>query len=62
MGAAAVVVQVLGEVLQPGDRVLVAKGGKGGMGITAPSKMQKQKELRQEFKTAAVSSWSLREC
>lgn len=52
------VLQVLGEVLQPGDRVLVAKGGKGGMGIKAPSKIQKQKELRKELKTAAVGCYS----
>eukprot|EP00878_Enallax_costatus_P028247 GHUV01030493.1.p1 GENE.GHUV01030493.1~~GHUV01030493.1.p1 ORF type:complete len:138 (+),score=26.86 GHUV01030493.1:294-707(+) len=50
-----VAAQVLGEVLQPGDRVLVAKGGKGGAGITAPSRVQKQKDLRKELQTAAVS-------
>jgi hypothetical protein len=45
---------VLGEVLQPGDRVLVAKGGKGGSGLVAPSRLQKQRDLSKEFKQAQV--------
>lgn len=47
--------QVLGEVLQPGDRLLVAHGGKGGRGVVAPSRIQKQQELKKEYKRAQVS-------
>jgi hypothetical protein len=46
--------QVLGEVLQPGDRLVVAFGGKGGRGVVAPSRMQKQKEMVKEQKRAQV--------
>lgn len=46
--------QLLGEVVQPGDRILVAKGGKGGMGVTAPSRGQKQRDLQREIKAAEV--------
>lgn len=46
--------QVLGEVLQPGDRLLVAKGGKGGMGVRAPSRVQKQRQLQKEIKNVEV--------
>ena len=47
-------VQVLGEVLQPGDRLVVVQGGKGGRGVVAPSRLQKQKELAKEYKRAQV--------
>ncbi|WIA30129.1 hypothetical protein OEZ86_000222 [Tetradesmus obliquus] len=47
--------QLLGEVVQPGDRILVAKGGKGGMGMTAPSRGQKQRDLQREIKAAEKS-------
>jgi GTPase involved in cell partitioning and DNA repair len=46
--------QLLGEVVQPGDRILVAKGGKGGMGVVAPSRGQKQRDLQREIKAAKV--------
>lgn len=46
--------QVLGEVLQPGERLLVAHGGKGGRGVVAPSRLQKQQELKKEYKRAQV--------
>jgi hypothetical protein len=46
--------QLLGEVVQPGDRILVAKGGKGGMGVRAPSRGQKQRDLQREIKAAEV--------
>lgn len=41
-------------MLQPGDRLVVATGGKGGQGVVAPSRVQKQKELAKEFKQAQV--------
>eukprot|EP00879_Flechtneria_rotunda_P016960 GHRR01017756.1.p1 GENE.GHRR01017756.1~~GHRR01017756.1.p1 ORF type:complete len:501 (+),score=174.15 GHRR01017756.1:298-1800(+) len=47
--------QVLGEVIQPSDRVLVAKGGKGGLGVRAPSRLQKQRELHKELENARKS-------
>jgi hypothetical protein len=43
-------------VVQPGDRILVAKGGKGGMGVTAPSRGQKQRDLLREIKAAEVGA------
>lgn len=51
--------QVLGEVLQPGDRVVVAHGGTGGRGVVAPSRLQKQKELDKEYKRAQVGWWGV---
>jgi hypothetical protein len=45
---------LLGEVVQPGDRILVALGGKGGMGVTAPLRGQKQRDLQREIKAAEV--------
>lgn len=46
--------QVLGELLQPDERLLVAKGGKGGNGIRAPSRENRQAELAREIKLARV--------
>jgi hypothetical protein len=51
--------QLLGEVVQPGDRILVAKGGKGGMGVRAPSRGQKQRDLQREMRAAQVSATPL---
>jgi hypothetical protein len=45
---------VLGELLQPGQRLLVAEGGKGGAGVVAPSRLEKQRDLQRELKAAAV--------
>jgi GTPase involved in cell partitioning and DNA repair len=45
---------VLGELLQPGERLLLAKGGKGGVGVRAPSRLQKQRDLQRELRTAEV--------
>jgi hypothetical protein len=50
----AVLCQVLGEVIQPGDRLVVAEGGKGGRGVVAPSRIQKQTELKKEYERAQV--------
>lgn len=41
-------------MIQPGERLLVAHGGKGGRGVVAPSRMQKQKDLSKEIKLAQV--------
>ncbi|KAI8469774.1 MAG: GTP-binding protein Obg/CgtA [Monoraphidium minutum] len=46
---------VLGELLQPGQRLLVAKGGKGGGGVRAPSREQRQREINREAKLAKES-------
>jgi len=46
--------QVIGELLQPGQRLLVAKGGKGGAGVRAPSKEQRQNDINRELKYARV--------
>jgi hypothetical protein len=48
------IAQVLGEVIQPGERLLVAHGGKGGRGVVAPSRMQKQQDLSKDLKMAQV--------
>jgi GTPase involved in cell partitioning and DNA repair len=32
---------LIGELLKPGDKVTVAKGGLGGVGVVAPSREQK---------------------
>jgi hypothetical protein len=56
------VAQVLGEVIQPGERLLVAHGGKGGRGVVAPSRMQKQKDLSKDLKMAQVSPRSSGDC
>ena len=50
----AVLCQVLGEVIQPGERLVVAEGGKGGRGVVAPSRIQKQTELKKEYERAQV--------
>lgn len=44
----------MGELLQPGQRLLVAKGGKGGAGVRAPSRERKQRDLARELKFARV--------
>lgn len=49
-----VLCQVLGEVIQPGERLVVAEGGKGGRGVVAPSRIQKQTELKKEYERAQV--------
>ncbi|KAJ9525634.1 hypothetical protein QJQ45_003344 [Haematococcus lacustris] len=40
---------LLGELLRPGDKLLVAKGGRGGQGVVAPSR--KQKVVRRQAET-----------
>ena len=44
--------QLVGELLQPGQRLLVAKGGKGGAGVRAPSREAKQRDLEREMRRA----------
>ncbi len=46
--------QVLGELIQPGSRLLVAAGGRGGAGVRAPSHMQRISDTRRELKAARV--------
>jgi hypothetical protein len=46
--------QVIGELLQPGQRLLVAKGGKGGAGVRAPSRDDNKASLAREMKMAQV--------
>ncbi len=53
--------QVIGELLQPGQRLLVAKGGKGGAGVRAPSRERKQQDLAREMKYAKVGHWFWRD-
>lgn len=38
-----------------GDRLVVARGGRGGTGVVAPSRQQKQSELQRQYKYARES-------
>lgn len=42
----------LGELLNPGDRLLVARGGRGGKGVRAPSREQKVGEQQRAWRKA----------
>ncbi|KAG1673633.1 hypothetical protein FOA52_013297 [Chlamydomonas sp. UWO 241] len=44
--------KTLGELVQPGDRIVVAKGGPGGRGGIMPSKEANQRELAKQYKLA----------
>jgi len=43
---------LLGELLQPGDSLVVARGGKGGLGVVAPSREQKIRRAAKAQKRA----------
>jgi GTPase involved in cell partitioning and DNA repair len=43
---------VVGELLNPGDRLVVARGGRGGAGVVAPSREAKQRDTRRELRRA----------
>lgn len=43
---------VVGELLVPGDRLVVARGGRGGAGVVAPSRESKQRDARRQLRRA----------
>ena len=53
---------MIGELLQPGDSLVVARGGRGGLGVVAPSREQKIRKAvkaRSRAVSAAGSVWLL---
>lgn len=50
---------ILGELVNPGDRLVVARGGKGGAGVRAPPKDAVLRERAREAKAARESGAEL---
>ena len=46
---------MLGELLSPGDSLVVARGGEGGRGVRAPTRESNQREMKKQFELAEES-------
>jgi hypothetical protein len=46
--------QFLGELLSPGDRLLVVRGGRGGRGVQAPSRQKRLRDHSRQLRKSQV--------